>query len=242
MNNETSTSETNDSSFDSLYINIRKKEGRLLSDEEVKLLPFLASSNKHAKEWNIRAKSMQRFQKYLNASNINALLEIGCGNGWFSHQCSKHTEQVVGIDINPIELKQAQRLFQHDNLHFYEWNLFTKPPFDMQFDCIVLNAVIQYFPDFHALVNRLQELLNQQGEIHIIDSPFYSKDKVDAARNRSLAYYSQMGVPQMADHYFHHDFDNVKGFDVLYQPSSNKISNWFARKDSPFSWYRLKVN
>ncbi len=224
------------SNFESAYIKVRDLENRVYSDSEVEQLPH---SIKQKSEWKLRAKSAKRFENYLTETHSQSnLLEIGCGNGWYSHLCSKHLKSVCGVDLNLTELEQASRVFKKDKLNFYYWNLFTKSPFKKDFDIIVLNAVVQYFPDFNILFSRLKELLNTKGEIHIIDSPFYAAIEIAAAQKRTQDYYAKMAVPEMSNFYFHHDKKELKDFEVLYAP--NKFRQILSGKDSPFTWYRFK--
>ncbi|MCK7529492.1 MAG: hypothetical protein MZV64_74030 [Ignavibacteriales bacterium] len=76
--------------FEKIYLQVRDKENRIFSDDEVKNLPFASDSNPHKKEWDLRAKSFQRFKEYLKSKKQNLnILDLGCGNGWFSGQLSK---------------------------------------------------------------------------------------------------------------------------------------------------------
>ncbi len=222
--------------FEDLYIKLRDKESRVLSLDEVKLLPETKSTNPNKNEWFLRKRTAERFSKYLRKNKVNSLLEIGCGNGWFTNYCNHSVEHVVGIDINQTELNQAKQAFP--NIDFYYWDIFTEPPFDNKFDLVVLNAVIQYFPDFEITINRLKDFLNTKGEIHILDSPFYAKEEIAAAKKRTFKYYTKMSVPEMAEHYYHNSLDAVNDFETLYKP--NRIKQLFKGEDSPFCWYRLR--
>lgn len=227
---------TLNSDFEDSYISIRNKENRVYSDKEVAQLP---NSTKQANEWNLRKKSAKRFVEYLSKNHSKStLLEIGSGNGWFTHLCSQQVKHACGVDLNHTELEQAARVFPKENLHFYYWDLFTESPFDFRFDIIVLNAVVQYFPNFNLLLNRLKDLLNPNGEIHFVDSPFYLNNDISAAQQRTKDYYTKMGVPEMSKYYFHHNLNSVKDFDVLYKP--NKVKQLLKGKDSPFCWYKLR--
>src|SRR5262245_54477242 len=46
--------------FEPAYIEIRKKEGRLLPDSEIRKLPDVDDSHPHVKEWRIRKRSAIR--------------------------------------------------------------------------------------------------------------------------------------------------------------------------------------
>ncbi len=226
------------STFEEQYIQVRKAEGRVLETTEIQSLPKAFANNPNKQEWQIRAKSAQRFQRYLKASDFKSLLEIGCGNGWFTHLCTKEVPHSIGIDVNRYELVQAKKAFPKTEFHY--WDIFEPPPFSENFDCIVLNAVIQYFQDFKATIERLSQFLNPDGEIHILDSPFYNSSEVNQAKKRTEDYYTKIGFPEMSKYYFHHDFNSVKHFETLYQ--ANKIKQFLTGKDSPFNWYRYKIN
>jgi len=226
--------------FSDAYIKIREKEQRVYSEEVVKNLPITTKEHPQYEEWKLRQKSTNRFTNYLEDNLFNSLLEIGCGNGWFTHQCSKKVENAIGVDINLQELEQAAKVFT--NTQYLYWDIFEADPFNQQFDIIVLNAVVQYFPDFDKLINRLSSLLNPKGEIHIIDSPFYQADKIEAAKQRTEAYYRSMNVPEMSINYFHHSVDFIKNFEALYTPQTSKIKQLIKGKDIPFGWYKKITN
>lgn len=221
--------------FSDIYVAARKKENRILTDEEVSILPYL----KHY-EWPLREKSTERFLTYISSKdNTLQILEIGCGNGWFSNKIATITQknQVVGLDINSEELKQAARVFKKANLQFVYGDVFEiKSIFDQQFDVIVLNGTIQYFPEFKKLLTKLLSFLKPNGEIHIMDSPFYTKETTLAAKANTLSYYTAIGFPEMASHYFHHSYENIKYFKIMYCPPKHWFYKLLNRKDSPFYW------
>lgn len=225
--------------FSDSYIKVRELESRVYSDDTVSKLPYMLQNHPQYSEWKMRQKSTQRFIDYLKKKEGKALLEIGCGNGWFTAQCATELNNAVGIDVNIQELEQAAKVFNSSNSQFMYWDVFSEIPFTQKFDIIVLNAVVQYFPDFYRLKERLFELLSSNGEIHIIDSPFYSNEEASLAKQRSNAYYTEIGVKEMADYYFHHSFDAIKDVDVLYKPSNSVFKKLVKGKDMPFGWYRL---
>ena len=52
--------------FSDSYIAIRSKENRVLTDDEVRQLPYTAASNPNANEWKVRQHSSKRFLDYLS--------------------------------------------------------------------------------------------------------------------------------------------------------------------------------
>lgn len=238
-------SEINDE-FESLYLKVRRKEKRIYSDTEVDNLPLIPDSNPHSNEWRLREKSFLRFKDYLKSKNgILNILDLGCGNGWFSGNLTKDfNHKFFCVDINLTELKQGKKVCESEKIKFIYADIFNADfPSDF-FSLVVLNASVQYFPDLKKLFERLFELLTRNGEIHIIDSPFYSVKEIQYAKKRSMDYYSSISFPEMAQHYHHHSIKKLLGFNskVFYNPSSikNKIRLLFLKKDSPFPWIVVK--
>lgn len=228
-----------DASFSKYYLAVREKENRILTDAEVRKLPYIDRD-----EWPYRIKSTERFLAYVAEENDPMeILTIGCGNGWFSNKIAevdtKH--EVIGLDVNREELEQASRVFKKKNLHFVYADIFkVSEYFQRKFDIITLNGAVQYFEDFEGLISLLTTFLAIDGEIHIIDSPFYTTAEIPAAKERTKAYYTELGVPEMAAHYHAHHKNFVKNFDILYTYKRNIIHKILGKKDSPFSWYVLK--
>ncbi len=241
--------------FEEAYLRLRKKENRIYSDEVVALLPLVPPGHPHASEWKLRAQSSKRLIEYLGNKNklkINSrngattqrgavaqlretfldILEVGCGNGWLSHRLSMLPMNVTGCDINQQELQQAVRVFSSFGIRFTE----TDSVFSVKnkFDVIVFAASMQYFRSLKDTIEKFSTLLNESGEIHILDTHFYNKINIESARQRTVEYFHRMNADEMTDHYFHHSIEEVKAFKhkFLYNSSFSFLKN----KKNPFPW------
>lgn len=226
------TEKNND--FSDKYIEIRTKENRILTDLEVEKLPYTENSNPNHKEWRIRKQSSDKVFNYLkNKKKTLQILDIGCGNGWFSHMLSQiENSKVIGLDINSIELEQASRVFNKENLQFFYGDIFEiYAEFENQFDIIIFNASIQYFEDIKNVFSKANTFLKESGEIIIIDSPFYNLNEIEDAKKRTFDYYSKLGVPELAKYYFHHNITDISHFEIIYKPT---FFNRKILKKSPF--------
>lgn len=227
--------------FEKNYLKIRDIEHRVYTDQQVMALPFESPFPNQKLEWKLRSKTTTRFLNYIAKKPFKNILDIGCGNGWFTNQIAQKSpgSKVLGGDINTVELNQAKRCFNQANIHFTYLNIFNLDP-NKKFDLITINAAIQYLPDMAEVMLKIKSLLADNGEFHILDSPVYGNEQeARKAKQRSDQYYLSMGVPEMSDAYFHHVWSDFNDFEVLYQPTKipgiDKIL-----KQSPFPWLAFR--
>lgn len=226
--------------FADLYIDMRHKENRLLSDCKVMFLPDIEENHVHYKEWQVRKDSAQRLIDYLKAKNMPLnILEVGCGNGWLSAKLhAMNGANVLGIDINEPEIQQAQRIFKSDDLEFMCTGFNPSMFREQKFDIILFAASIQYFKSLKEILTGALSCLKPNGEIHVTDTNFYTSAEAVRAAKRSEEYFESIGFPEMARHYFHHTINQLREFNciVLYNP--HRIINKITKKNS-FYWIAI---
>lgn len=231
------------SDFSNAYLKARKLEGRVYEDSFVRLLPDIPVYHDQYEEWQLRKKTADRFIDYIKTKSVTRILDIGCGNGWFTNLIAKSNyARVYGVGVNLHELEQAERVFKKENLQFGYADIFDDFT-AKKYDVIVLNNSIHYFSDLHKTIERLKELLAPYGEIHILDTPIYSSEKrAKEAEERTNKYYKELGCPEMIGKYFHHSNEHLNGFETLYNPNTKAILNKLTgKKDSPFKWIYFKA-
>lgn len=226
--------------FEDVYLQVRRKENRIYTIDEIRKLPWVKRDHLHAAEWKVRKKSLRAFIGYLeSAHTVKRLLEVGCGNGWFAANVARALPEieVVGCDLNLYELKQAEEAFTLPNLSFVYGDVMEEwPPEFRKYDLVVLPSSVQYFHSFPQLIHRL---LKFAPEVHIIDTHFYTAEEVGMAIKRTKCYFYQLGYPHMADKYFHHTLNDLKPFNhqYLYRPPTGwrKVMG-----RSPFPWIKIQ--
>jgi 2-polyprenyl-3-methyl-5-hydroxy-6-metoxy-1,4-benzoquinol methylase len=228
--------------FQQQYLSLRRTEGRIFTDNQVSRLPDLPKKHPLQKEWNQRARTAAKFYAYLSGINKKiSLLEVGCGNGWFSNYLAKNNQiQVTGMDINLEELDQARRVFKKSNLAFRYGTFENDNTLLHGFDIILFAASIQYFPSVINVIKASLHHLNPDGEIHILDSHFYNVKEKPAAIERSQQYFNKMAAPLMHSYYFHHCIEDLQAFKYktlnIWQLQIEKIT---GSKQS-FPWICIK--
>lgn len=200
-----------------MYLAVRNKEQRVISDEILTQLPEPPISYIHYDEWQIRAKNVHRFLKHIKNNQLD-ILDLGCGNGWMTNLLGKKGHTVTGMDLNIAELQQAERVFGSN--HRIKWmyaDIMDTPP-KHKYDLIVLAASCQYFPDIHLLTQKLISSLKPGSSVHLLDSFFYKPNELPDAKKRTKRYYAEMGIPEMSNYYFHHNIEDLKalGYKRLY--------------------------
>lgn len=224
------------------YLDLREKEGMVLRDELVRLLPDLPKGHPLSRLWHWRRASLRRLIRHLQTTyrdgNLH-LLDLGCGNGWMSNQFSQHlSAEVWGVDVNRIELEQAARLFEFPRFYFAD--IFGETLPGNYFDVVVLAGSIQYFSNLDELFTALKRVLKPDGVIHIIDTNFYLNEQLRAkAVAATQNYYAGLGMPEMAGFYHHHLLEDVGGANL-----NDRLWIRFLQKIkvlSPFPWIRVGV-
>ena len=226
------------------YLDLRQNKGRLYTDEVVLNLPEIPSGHSALKEWMIRKRSADRLIKRLETRRLAKITKIGCGNGWLLNYMSKSLPfDFCGIDINEVELEKAVRLFGgSEKLNFVCGDIFSESFTSLSADVFILAGAIQYFSNPKALFQRLLSLLRQKGERHILDSPFYNKKDLGAAKERGRKHFEKTGHSMMQKYYFYHSWESIQSgpYELLYDPSlvSNRLKRLVVN-DSPFPWIKI---
>jgi 2-polyprenyl-3-methyl-5-hydroxy-6-metoxy-1,4-benzoquinol methylase len=228
--------------FEDLYLALRQKEGRYYTDEQLSQLPEIEEIHPYFREWQMRGRSSRRLIDHLQKKNKPlSILEIGCGNGWLSAKLAEIDGALVtGLDTNKPEIEQARRVFENSSARFmysaFNTDIFGKY---VKFDVIVFAASFQYFASVKAIIDDAKQLLNRGGEIHIIDTHFYDSVQAKLSANRSKNYYTNMGVAEMAEHYFHHNLTDLDGlnYKIMFNPYG--LFNRIVKKDA-FYWIMIK--
>lgn len=228
--------------FEKLYLSVRNKEHRVYTNNELLTLPDINLTHIHHDEWHVRKASSKKLIHYFEKKNKPLqILEIGCGNGWLSHKLAEIPQtKVTGLDINYAELEQGASVFLEKNLQFVYGDIRKNVLQNLQFDMIVFAASVSYFSSLHEIIKIAIQHLTVEGEIHLIDSFFYDKENILAAKQRCKTYYRELGFQEMADSYFHHLLDDFKDFNYVVMQEQNQLLKKIISKKSVFPWIRIQ--
>lgn len=231
------------STFGQQYISLREKEQRIYTPGQVAQLPEISKDHVHYQEWLVRRHSCDRLLTYLAEQQRPLdILESGCGNGWLSAKISGIKNAIVtGIDVNETELAQARSVFAtQENLTYSFGDIRDQSFTDKRYDIILFAASVQYFPSLNDILQCAVSLLKPGGEVHLLDTHFYTAAEVPAARERTRQYYHKMGFPEMSNFYFHHQLSALDGFNytILFDP--RRLINRLLHRKDRFYWVRIR--
>jgi amino acid adenylation domain-containing protein len=119
---------------------------------------------------------VQSTVRRLKSLGARSILEIGCGTGLLLLELASAAERYVGTDFSPVVLEQVRRQIAargwgHVELHEGPADeVHSRAP--EQFDLIILNSIIQYFPSVGYLRRVLEQsvtLLKPDGFLFVGD-------------------------------------------------------------------------
>ena len=104
------------------------------------------------------------------------VLEIGCGSGLLLFRIAPQCEEYLGTDFSEIVLRQLQQQVRERLPNLPADSLLHREADDFEglhgFDVVILNSVVQYFPNIDYLVNVLEQAVNavdDGGHIYVGD-------------------------------------------------------------------------
>ncbi|GCE15705.1 non-ribosomal peptide synthetase [Tengunoibacter tsumagoiensis] len=148
---------------------------------------------------------------HIRAFHPQKILEIGCGNGSLLLPLLAHCQHYVGSDSSPQTLHLLQQEIQHQGREA-QVQLLARPADDFsglipgEFDTVVLNSVLQYFPDLAYLLTVLEHaisLVQPGGQIFLGDirslpllEAFYAARELEQSPAGTTAHQFQLQIQQ----------------------------------------------
>jgi 2-polyprenyl-3-methyl-5-hydroxy-6-metoxy-1,4-benzoquinol methylase len=153
---------------------------------------------------SVRERSLNNKRKLIQ-SHLRAegqsprLLDVGCGIGAFIHHMRNHGWQVEGVEPSEVARQNAEKQF---NLTVYPSEHFFDPSLG-SYDVITMWHVLEHVHQLHEYLNRLKQLLREQGTLFIAVPNYTSYDA--AAYGKTWAAYD---VPR---HLYHFSPESMRG-------------------------------
>ena len=109
------------------------------------------------------------------------ILDVGCGTGYTTLGILRRKDacDVVGLDMNPVQLRRAQRNLsqEKERLTISRGDADNLPFIDDSFDAVISVGAVEYFPDPERTVKELARVTKPGGAIVVggPESGWFSK-------------------------------------------------------------------
>lgn len=102
------------------------------------------------------------------------VLDVGCGNGAVAYDLVKKAgAEVLGIDLSPENITQAQSRYQHQKLQFMVGDVLKDIP-DEHFDVVILSNILEHLESRPAFLRQLKKRIHPSRVL--IRVPLYDRD------------------------------------------------------------------
>ena len=112
------------------------------------------------------------YEKALHLSKSDRILEAGCGIGSYLREFARNGYHVVGMDLSPNFLSEAQRITQRENLEIeFIMEDYNKMSFEEQFSVIFFEGSFFYQSKegLVSLLKRVHKALTPNGRIYFVN-------------------------------------------------------------------------
>jgi ubiquinone/menaquinone biosynthesis C-methylase UbiE len=100
------------------------------------------------------------------------VLDIGCGAGHTTFAFAPYVQQIVGIDLSPGMLLEAQQNLQRRglaNVHFQQASVTALPFANEEFDLVTCRFVAHHFSSLSPALSEIRRVLKQEGQLLAVD-------------------------------------------------------------------------
>ena len=100
------------------------------------------------------------------------VLDIGCGAGHTAFAFAPYVQQVVGIDLSPGMLLEAQQNLQErglTNIHFQQASVTPLPFGNEAFDLVTCRFVAHHFSNLSLALSEIRRVLKREGQLLVVD-------------------------------------------------------------------------
>jgi SAM-dependent methyltransferase len=163
-------------------------------------LPFRDTTGQNRRVWRTRAVHYLLMRALLALlPGVRRVLDLGAGNGWLARRLAG-SYRVTAIDLDAGDTGLGS--LDDPRVHRLCGELETLPLRDGTFDVVIAAAAVHYCANPVVALAEIARVLRRGGALILADSPVYATPLArDAAWQRTLAYYTSVGHPELAQRY-----------------------------------------
>ena len=120
-----------------------------------------------------KALTQQTLEEELGPDPVASAVELGCGPGTWTGLLTRRAASVTAVDLSPLMLEQARAALGESGINYVQADA-SKFKSDQRFDLAISVRVIEYIPEWRAVVDRIGELVRPGGRAVLITKTKYS--------------------------------------------------------------------
>ncbi len=126
-----------------------------------------APSARSSEDYSIKIR-LEFIEKYVPLKG-KRVLDVGCGNGFYTNEMARRAKEVVGVDVNCKSIDEATRLAAKVGLKNVNFVCSSVENYhaEEKFDVITLIEVLEHVDDEHAVICNLEKMLKDSGKLVI---------------------------------------------------------------------------
>ena len=106
-----------------------------------------------------------------NISSDDAVLDVGCGNGFLTYDIARKARHVTAIDLSPKNIEFAKKFFNRENVNHIIGDA-TEFEFEKKYDVVVLSNVLEHIDDRKSFLQKIRKL----GDKFLVRVPVVNRD------------------------------------------------------------------
>ena len=134
---------------------------------------FFADWPVHPEGDKIRCRRELDLLRRARPGGLGSVLSLGCGRGWFETLLAQHADHVLGIDLSPESIADAEAHAASQGITNIEFSCTDVTSFelDRSFDTVICVAFLHHLsdPDGLELLTRIHRHLREGGLLHTQD-------------------------------------------------------------------------
>jgi tocopherol O-methyltransferase len=173
-------------------------------------------------------KTHHTYMADLRVRDADAILDLACGRGGFTHLIAQNTfGDVLGIDISESQLSHARQV-RRPNLRFRQHDIMNVDDLKMRFDAVSFLDAACYLPDKELAVRKIRRVMNPGARFLFVE---WCQNEASNAAQRELAldpFMKYWGVPYLETRTRDEQFFRNSGFKLLdVQDLNDRVApNW----------------
>ncbi len=204
----------------------------ILSNNPIARVKRFAHRHRHDFHY-LRRIQWEIIESYLKPGRGEYILDVACGDGYYSRKMAAHGARVAAIDIEPARIRNARTYHNVPGVIYQLANAESLPFPDRTFDKVVSVCALEHFTNPGRAIQEMHRVLKPGGVLVLhVDSFTYREISRDLREHHRVNYYVE-------------NFFNIKSLGKLLREASFSVDKYRYAFNSPlthrlFAWGEMR--